>query len=578
MPPPDPNNTYTKPPSENQILRFIKTLGYDEDPKTKMIAISKMVATRLHQSWRAILSVLKRSLTRKDSSWDIVRLPILHDTLGGDYKFGMEIPDRMISDAIKKLAGYKFYMAKKVESENAKTVDEPEEQHVSAVKSGKQDLRLSLKKQLQRQTEEAIANMYNEWGQKLKSPAVDDPAVQSLLDLRKGSKANTLENTNSDAILHSSSSDKIKQCANEPMMLTNLIWIYPMIIETEMMMLQAFEKVVQARVLTELKKLLPTHIPKAVANYVRPRLNTFMLKIKLLNRIHLNKSNDNHTTHQQLYDTLYESIILDEEALDAQDVEPSFHKRSHDNQDPPKNHKGENKKKKRKNVSEPSSRSSRRNKSPMDHAQVDTAAMQPLDQADEYVRNHPNLEWFPKKSGSANAKSRMTWTRKAKQQYQNDVEVEYHVDQLKAALLTEAKWNIKRSDDKEYEFSYTNIPKLSLNDVEKMYLLQVQDKLYDLPLEFVKDFNNELLLFIRRVLSEVKMFCDGTLIKIRENLFDMVKKNKLGNGNKWLKGRDWTDMDVEKSNEMVDKINKVLKRREQIKMLEEYVGGRPKFC
>ncbi|GKE66592.1 hypothetical protein Tco_1520753, partial [Tanacetum coccineum] len=50
----------------------------------------------------------------------------------------------------------------------------------------------------------------------------------------------------------------------------------------------------------------------------------------------------------------------------------------------------------------------------------------------------------------------------------------------------------------------------------------------------------------------------GTLEKIRENLIDMVKKNKLDTGNKWLKGRDWTDMDVEKSNEMVDKIDKSL--------------------
>ncbi|GKB26520.1 hypothetical protein Tco_0865921 [Tanacetum coccineum] len=33
-----------------------------------------------------------------------------------------------------------------------------------------------------------------------------------------------------------------------------------------------------------------------------------------------------------------------------------------------------------------------------------------------------------------------------KQQYQNDVELEYHVDQLKAAVLTEAKWN---SDEDE---------------------------------------------------------------------------------------------------------------------------------
>ncbi|GJX78606.1 hypothetical protein Tco_0326755 [Tanacetum coccineum] len=39
MPPPDPNHTYTKPPSKNQILEFIKTLGYDEDHETKMIAV-----------------------------------------------------------------------------------------------------------------------------------------------------------------------------------------------------------------------------------------------------------------------------------------------------------------------------------------------------------------------------------------------------------------------------------------------------------------------------------------------------------------------------------------------------------
>ncbi|GKE61235.1 hypothetical protein Tco_1511602 [Tanacetum coccineum] len=107
---------------------------------------------------------------------------------------------------------------------------------------------------------------------------------------------------------------------------------------------EAFEKAIQAKVLIEIKKLLPTHIPYAIANYVKPRLNTSVLevmktnqinlftqsststddlskmdlKLKLLNRIHLNKSNDTHTTRQQLYDTLYESIILDQDALDTQ--------------------------------------------------------------------------------------------------------------------------------------------------------------------------------------------------------------------------------------------------------------------
>ncbi|GJX15790.1 hypothetical protein Tco_0216622 [Tanacetum coccineum] len=77
-------------------------------------------------------------------------------------------------------------------------------------------------------------------------------------------------------------------------------------------------------------------------------------------------------------------------------------------------------------------------------------------------------------------------------------------------------------------------------------------------------------------LSEVKKICDGTLVKIRENMIDMVTKNKLGKENKRLKGRDWTNDDVVKSNEMVNKIDKTLKCREQLKRLEEYVRGRPK--
>ncbi|GKC80850.1 hypothetical protein Tco_1131624, partial [Tanacetum coccineum] len=148
-----------------------------------------------------------------------------------------------------------------------------------------------------------------------------------------------------------------------------------------------------------------------------------------------------------------------------------------------------------------------------------------------------------------------------------------------------------------------------------MYLLQVQDKLHHLPLEFVKDFNNALLMFIRRTmnknrvedihlgvesyqrtlnltkptmffegidqripftmtathkgvvylnqyniislmkLSEVKKFSDDTLVKIQENLIDMLSKNKLGSSNKRLKGRDWTDCDVSSSKEMLTKID-----------------------
>nr|GEY42962.1 hypothetical protein [Tanacetum cinerariifolium] len=64
-------------------------------------------------------------------------LPInkLSNTVEGKFKFGIEISDAMIDDVLKKTAGYKYYKAKKVESEKAKVVEETEEHNVSSVQS-----------------------------------------------------------------------------------------------------------------------------------------------------------------------------------------------------------------------------------------------------------------------------------------------------------------------------------------------------------------------------------------------------------------------------------------------------------
>ncbi|GJT74788.1 two-component response regulator ARR12-like protein [Tanacetum coccineum] len=61
----------------------------------------------------------------------------LSNTVKGTYKFGMEIHNKMIYEAFKKLARYKYYKDKKVESEKAKASKEPEEKNVSPVKSGR---------------------------------------------------------------------------------------------------------------------------------------------------------------------------------------------------------------------------------------------------------------------------------------------------------------------------------------------------------------------------------------------------------------------------------------------------------
>nr|GEX53825.1 hypothetical protein [Tanacetum cinerariifolium] len=43
-------------------------------------------------------------------------------------------------------------------------------------------------------------------------------------------------------------------------------------------------------------------------------------------------------------------------------------------------------------------------------------------------------------------------------------------------------------------------------------------------------------------LDEVHKFCDGTLLKVQENLMKMVNEYILGPGNKRLEGRDWSKM------------------------------------
>ncbi|GKD60033.1 hypothetical protein Tco_1297542 [Tanacetum coccineum] len=186
-----------------------------------------------------------------------------------------------------------------------------------------------------------------------------------------------------------------------------------------------------------MKNQLPTYVLNAIAKYVKPRLNNFVhevmknnqisrfttpsptttddiskmdLKLKLQNKMHQNKSHETYNTHHKLYDTLYESITLDQEALDAQDIEPSFNKRSHDDQDPPNDREGETRNERRKDASQPSYRSSKKDKALMVLVQENTPAEQPQDHEEYYVRERPHVGWFTKKLGLTDAaKRRTTW-------------------------------------------------------------------------------------------------------------------------------------------------------------------------
>ncbi|GJU06917.1 hypothetical protein Tco_1123347 [Tanacetum coccineum] len=55
----------------------------------------------------------------------------------------------------------------------------------------------------------------------------------------------------------------------------------------------------------------------------------------------------------------------------------------------------------------------------------------------------------------------------------------------------------------------------------------------------------------------------------------MLDENKLGRGNKNLKGKVWTVNDTKRSKEMLEISEKTLKHREKMRRLKEYVGERP---
>ncbi|GKA64828.1 hypothetical protein Tco_0764535 [Tanacetum coccineum] len=144
---------------------------------------------------------------------------------------------------------------------------------------------------------------------------------------------------------------------------------------------EAIEDAVQAKVLTEMKKQLPTYVPTAIAKFVKPRLNNFVREVMKNNQI------------SRWFNKKLGSV----EAA------------------------------KRKTT------------------WFDMLLMSNIDQNEDHILG-PSTIAVAKKLKELIKKDKLTIAdlegaglEKLKKQYKNDVELEYHVDQLKAAFLTEAQ-------------------------------------------------------------------------------------------------------------------------------------------
>ncbi|GJU92734.1 hypothetical protein Tco_1317490 [Tanacetum coccineum] len=525
----------------------------------------------------------------------------------------MEILDT--SDAIKKLAGYNYYISKKKESAKDKIVDEPEEQRVSPIKSGRGkgfmcygDQAVNVLNKLKKDVRPRKTRSLTIAEEIVVGHVVKDPVVQSLLDLQKGSKASKHESlkqkkqavvgegssnapnkhyansdTDNDAILYSScleeSDNKTNDADDSDMDLLDdnpngdddaarfgasevSLGIHVDVQATNILLQEMF--------LDENAYYTPS-LPAKKIPYTGTTPQPSLLQSKAKQLMQKAKKNMRKINFKKVV---------------TQKFREYDQKLSHDNQDPPNNHEGENKKKRRKVIGEAFSRSSRMVSKEVEARKRSTLLLLP--------------RTIPQDTTSKNDFFKAEMSTITEENVYSDLRIKSVV-----RIMVKKKWGygflttfvVRRSDDKEYEFIYADLSRLSLNDAEDMVEdIQLGMESYQQtlnltkPIMFFEGIDQNIPFIMSRThkrvvylnqhnvktfmkLSEVKKFSDVTLIKIRENLVDMVKKNKLGTGNKRLKGRDWTDKDVKKSNKMIDK---TLKRREQLKRLEEYVRGRPK--
>nr|GEY81478.1 hypothetical protein [Tanacetum cinerariifolium] len=107
------DHPFALPAPEKKIIKFINELGCPKPIKT----IYALRVNDLYQPWRTFLPMINKCLTRKATTYDRPRLPMLQ-LLNNRPNFGMAILAVMLNDNIKAFAEYTEYLTKARESKH----------------------------------------------------------------------------------------------------------------------------------------------------------------------------------------------------------------------------------------------------------------------------------------------------------------------------------------------------------------------------------------------------------------------------------------------------------------------------
>ncbi|GJY10983.1 uncharacterized mitochondrial protein-like protein [Tanacetum coccineum] len=140
---------------------------------------------------------------------------------------------------------------------------------------------------------------------------------------------------------------------------------------------------------------------------------------------------------------------------------------------------------------------------------------------------------------------------------------------------------VKRVDRQLYTFKESDYVNLHLNDIEDMFLLSVQHKLFNLNESDIVDLIVAFRMFTRSLIVKCRVedlqlgveILRWTLKKVRDELHHRVLDFRLGYNDE-MPRRKWTDVDKRRSQLMVELIDKQMRETRIFRNLERLVGVR----
>ncbi|GJR57008.1 hypothetical protein Tco_1499170, partial [Tanacetum coccineum] len=277
-------------------------------------------------------NIPRRSDSEMHNEGDDSPITKLPNTVKGTYMFRMEIPNTMINDAFKKSARYKYYKVKKAESEKEKAAEEPEVQNKSPVISGRGKGYMRLG-----DYEANVPKMFKKDVVPRKTRSLTVAKERVAVELAKSISIQEQRTQKRRRNTSEESANETDDADNSDMDLT----------DDEP---KGDDDTASNPVYTD------AHTTSAVHNLEgNPEVRSFLSGAS---EVPFGQSKEADAKGKEEYkedqlqegNTLYESITLDHEALNAQDAKPSFYNRTHNDQYPLNDREGEKRKKIRKDV------------------------------------------------------------------------------------------------------------------------------------------------------------------------------------------------------------------------------------